>query len=697
MTSISPIQNNKTALIAEDLISRFINHVHTDPHKIAVVTTEQTLTYHQLYLEVTYCKNLLGPYAGRNAIICLERGPRLLAMLLAMQWLSITYIPVDPAIPIERLRIIIEDSQPQILLCNIQKHPQFAILSCTLVDVTPAPVFPESVPTQIIEPYIPKQTSIAYIIYTSGSTGNPKGVIISYQALHNLLSSLSKYFLNNEQELALAITTVSFDISVVELYLPIWQQKTLFLADQHQHKDPLSLAYLLNRYPITFIQTTPSYWTMLLSLEWASHPNLVALCGGEPLSQPLAQRLLEKVSELWNVYGPTEATVWCALKQILANTQITIGQPIDNMSMYVLDNKQCILPPGVKGELYIGGIGLAEGYINNSKLTYEKFITHSDPFLGRLYQVGDLASKTPNGEFIIYGRTDNQIKLHGYRIELEEIEAQIQTYPGIQESAVAVYQEQLIAYICWTQQTLFSKTNFIQYLAKYLPEYMLPKHLMMVQQLPKTVSGKIDRKALPSPVIASSSNTTNTPLTPLQASVIHIWKEVFALNHINLHDDFFELGGHSLLATRIVVKIAKQMRKKMGFADFYRAPTVEKFSEAIKKAPPVADSIVHIPDHKQTLPLQEYQFLYWLSRISEPTLRRLNVVERRRLQGPIDQMALNAALQLVLKKHEIFSYHIHRFYPLQSLQPKPSKQWQISSLSHLSNTEIESYLTQKYR
>ncbi|MBP6919051.1 MAG: AMP-binding protein [Legionellaceae bacterium] len=618
---------------------------------------------------------------------------------MATQWLDITYIPVDPSIPIERLRAIIIDSQPQLLIYDVNTHPQFEELPCTLFNVVERLSSPRSFLEDSLENYVPTPSGIAYIIYTSGSTGKPKGVAIPRHALHNLLTSMSQCLLQEEHALALAITTISFDISVIDIYLPFWQQKSVFIANQLQHKDPLSLAEILNNYPITFIQTTPSGWNMLLNLEWTSQLNLIAACSGEPLTKPLAQRILEKASVLWNMYGPTEATVWCASKQILPNTPITIGRPIHNIEMRVMDEEQQILPPYVKGELYIGGIGLAEEYINNPELTSKKFVSCQNALLNRLYQVGDLACTTEEGEFIIFGRTDNQIKLHGYRIELEEIEAQIQAFPGIQEGAVTVHHEQLIAYISWLSEEAFSKPKFIQHLAKYLREYMVPKNVTLLKQLPKTVSGKIDRKALPLPVITPSLTPNTSQLSATQLSLTQIWTEELSHDTIGINDNFFELGGHSLIMARIIVKVAQQLGKEMHLQDIYRAPTIEQFSKLVEQASLAAKKTRLVPKHAHALPLPDFTFMFWLSQVFDSPGMTRNVVGRRRVQGVLYKENLDLALQLVLKNQKVFSYHIHHYYPLQTLCTLPSiksKQWTETTLFHLSDTEIEPYLTQNY-
>lgn len=700
MPSLSPIRGPSIP-ITDSLITRFIDHAQITPTKIAIMTTEQSLTYQQLYQEVLFWKTTLFLQATAQEkkqeqiyILCLERGPLMLALLLAMQWLDITYIPVDPDIPLNRLHNIIQDSKAQRLICDVGKHSHFSQVSCTLLDVTQ--VKTTSIPSKREQSYLPKQSGTAYIIYTSGSTGKPKGVAISRLSLHNFLTSMSTFFLQEPDDLVLATTTISFDISVLELYLPIWQQKTVFIANQAQHKDPISIVDILKNYPITLLQATPSFWNTLLNLEWDSKTTLTALCGGESLTPTLAQRLSTKCL-LWNLYGPTEATVWCSLKQILPNSPITIGRPIHNTEMRVMDAEMRILPAYEQGELYIGGIGLAEGYVNSSDLNKSKFFSYDDALLGRLYRVGDLACTTENGEFIIFGRTDNQIKLHGFRIELEEIETHVQAFPNISECAARTYLEQLIVYICIKPHASFVESQLIQHLAQYVPQYMLPKRIILMDQLPKTISGKIDRNSLPSPTI-STIPIPDSQLSPQQVILSQIWAEALSLETIGLHNNFFELGGHSLSAARISAHILKKLGKKITINDLLQAPTIEQFEKLVDRAPLEQTIPLMVTKPSNPLAMHEIQLTYWLSTL-DPKIRNPNVAGRKRVRGLIDKPALDLSLQLVLQKQGVFSYHVHHFYPLLTLCKQPLKrhrQWLETSLVHLQDDEIESYLNQKY-
>ncbi|MCH9716299.1 MAG: amino acid adenylation domain-containing protein, partial [Gammaproteobacteria bacterium] len=679
----------------KDLIAIFLNHVRVNPSATAVITSDMAWTYQVLFQEVYAWKgrlHALAPY--EPVLICLYRTPRLVSILLALQWLEVPYIPIDPQMPLERIRAIVEDSQATVLLHDTAYHEAFTSLPCHVSALNDLEKLVEVSQQMLVPPE--KKTAdasaIAYIIYTSGSTGTPKGVSVSRGAVNNFLNSMSTYFLNKNNEILLATTTLLFDIAALELYLPIWQQKTIFLANQAEHKDPLCIQQILKKHPITLLQGTPSFWNMLHYAGWSSNKHLVALCGGEPLTKQTAAHILDNVSELWNMYGPTEATIWCSLKQIKPNTAITVGRPIHNMDMWILDAAMKPLPSGVKGELYISGLGLAEGYLHREDLTKASFKPYKQAQGKRIYRTGDVASMTPEGEFVILGRVDNQVKLHGYRIELEDIEAHIQSFSGVRSCGVLVYQEQLIAYICTEENADYSEEAMCHQLARELPEFMLPKRFVYLDNLPMNSSGKLNRKALPSPQQDAGDETHD--LTPMQALLITIWREALNISSMSIHDNFFELGGHSLLAARIIAKIQTAIGKVVAMQDIYRAPSIIEFIEVLTAAPDASDVAETKEEMRMShwMPLTDFQFVLWMSHLFEPDVKKLNVVGRRRVTGLLDKQALNAALQALIRKHEVLSYTIHRFIPIQKRKEIASVEWIETSLLNQSEAATEAYL-----
>lgn len=687
------------SLIADtNLISMFVKHAKNSPKQIAIQTSDSSWTYKKLYEDVIAWKNRIrsieidGP-----VIICLHRTPRLISVLLALQWLKIPYIPVELTTPVERIRAIIEDSKAKFIFHDTINHEIFTTLACSVYSLQDL----EKTDTSINEKDIDSKLTanvISYVIYTSGSTGTPKGVSISEIALSNFLTSISQFFLKEDNCMALATTTIAFDIAALELYLPIWQKKPLFLASQAEHKDPLLIQDIMKNYPITFLQGTPSFWKLLNYSGWEGKKDLVALCGGEALTPKVAQNMLTKVQSLWNMYGPTEATIWCSLKKIKVTKNITIGSPIHNMKMLILDTNMQITPIGKKGELYIGGPGLADGYINHEKLTKGKFIFYKNKNINeRLYKTGDIACMTETDEFIIFGRVDNQVKLHGYRIELEDIEAHIQASPGVRECVVGVYDEQLVAYICTIKNSCYDEKKLLNKLEQEIPKFMIPNRFIYLDNLPLNTSGKINRNALPKPDSETHQASINT--TPIQKSLINIWREILDVANMSINDNFFELGGHSLLAARIVAKIRTIHNKEIKLHDIYHYPTIEELADLVISAPDTSINVINTEKEQVSawMPLTDFQFVLWISYLFKPAVKKLNIVDRRRILGPLNLDALNLALEDVIKKHDVFSYKFNLFFPIQKRKGYKKIRWQEISLTKLDQEKTERYLNQSIK
>lgn len=696
-----PIKNKKLAhnkgeklIVSDNLISMFIKHVYDTPDEIALITSETNYSYLKLYQEVLIWKNQIKSLSITSPILlCIHRSPRMLAILLALQWLEISYIPIELKTPSQRIKDILKDSKAQALLHDTAWQEEFMSLSCKIFYLPDLIKTAQTNIATIPETPPPISNTTAYIIYTSGSTGIPKGVSISQKSLSNFLASMSTYFLKSNQEMLLATTTISFDISYLELYLPIWTGKTIFLASQSEHKDPEKIQNILNKYPITLCQGTTSFWNMLLFSGWQGKKDLHVLCGGEPLTSSVVNKLIPKIKELWNMYGPTEATIWCSLKKITSPEKITIGKPIHNMQMLILNSTKNVVPYNTKGELYIGGIGLADGYINHQRLTEKKFITYRRGLLSyRLYHSGDIASMNDNSEIILHGRVDNQIKLHGYRIELEDIESHIQANLWVKECVVGVFQEQLVAYVCIVPGGKYNEAELVKQLKQELPEFMIPKRFVYLDKLPLNNSGKLDRKALYLPNNEIHHTEKNT--TPLQEKLIQIWHEILNINNVSIHDNFFELGGHSLLAVRIAAKIQKELKKMVKAHDIYRAPTIQELAELVKSAPNITHAKKTNFKEKSSrwLQLTDFQFVIWLCKLFEPEVPKLNITERLRINSHLDINALNLALAKVLLNHDIFSYTINNFFPLQKKGNTFPIQWIQEDIQNKNTEETENYL-----
>ncbi|MBA2652461.1 MAG: amino acid adenylation domain-containing protein, partial [Tatlockia sp.] len=661
------------------LINRFIHHATTTPQKLALVTSKAKLSYRDLYEQVLFLVNYFHNVVSLDnpVIVILKREPSLLTTLLALQWLGIPYIPVDRNTPSERVSLIMHESGASTLIVD-------DLTNYSSLERLTLPVHYDK-PAQKIAP---RQGEIAYIIYTSGSTGTPKGVSVGSKALDNFLECMSEHFARQDNSLLLAITTIAFDISGLELLLPIFTGTVLYLSNDAQFKDPFAIAAILHEHPISCLQATPAMWSMLLDTGWVGEKNLVALCGGEALTPPLATRLLNQVSELWNMYGPTEATIWCALKKIKAEEPISIGKPINNLELFILDDQLNVLPPCVKGELYIAGIGLAEGYWKQPDLTAKQFFIH--PSLHRrLYRTGDIACMNYSGEYLVFGRKDNQIKLHGYRIELGEIEAQIAAIKGVRETVVIVHNEQLIAYV--VGDALLTEDLLEKHIMLHLPDYMRPKRNQFMEHLPLSNSGKIDRKALPRDLISTPARL-EPPATMLEEKLLALWLSALNQQSLSVTANFYQCGGHSLLATQIIAQLYDEYNIRLQLNEFMSYPTIRTSAAYLESA---GEKTVKIP--KSVLihyPLTEAQNRFWfLSQLSQD-IGQFNMAVCIHIPVKLKPHQLEETFFLLLNQHSLLRAHI-------SLEDGVPRQRPLSSLdlplTYYQNTakgfDIHTYFT----
>ena len=442
---------------------------------------------------------------------------------------------------------------------------------------------------------LPKTSSpqnLAYVLYTSGSTGRPKGVQIEHRNLMNFLSSMRKEPGLCANDCLLAVTTLSFDIAGLELYLPLITGAQIILASPEEAADGQRLLKLLNASQATVMQATPATWGMLNEVGWTGTAGLKALCGGEALPSSLAEALLPRCAELWNMYGPTETTIWSTLYRVnsVSSSTVPVGRPIANTQTYILDQNLQPVPIGVTGELYVGGDGLARGYLNRPELTAEKFVIN--PFIAepnsRLYRTGDLARYLPDGNIQYLGRADFQVKVRGFRIELGEIEAVLAQHPSVQQSCVIVREDipgdkRLVGYIVAKRTQDFSSSELKKHLKQQLPEYMIPSAFINLPALPLTPNGKVDRTSLPAPEYLSRQNVTAiTPRDEIERTLVKIWKRILKTNSIGIRDDFFELGGHSLLAVRLMAEINNSFKKQIPLAALFQGATIEYLARVVR-------------------------------------------------------------------------------------------------------------------
>ncbi|MEY3195365.1 MAG: hypothetical protein RIQ78_1462, partial [Bacteroidota bacterium] len=405
-----------------------------------------------------------------------------------------------------------------------------------------------------------------------------KGVMVEQESLLNLLSGMQKGPGIEVEDVFLASTTYTFDISVLELFLPLVTGAKLVVAGEHHN--PMLLQQLLEQEQTSIMQATPALWQLLLQSGWKGMSSLKVLCGGESLSPALALALSRSCGELWNMYGPTETTIWSAMKKIeVDESLITIGHGIQNTELYVLDNCLECQPVGITGDLYISGAGLTRGYLNNPALTAEKFIPHPFKLGERLYKTGDLARWLPDGNLEFLGRIDHQLKIHGYRIEAGEIEQALLHNPAIQSCVVTghVFEQgkELVAYLVPKDNEILPDTAELRrFLATTLPDYMIPAYFVMLEVLPLTSSGKVDRKALPAPDTAALASGTQyvAPRNAVEETLAEIWGEVLGRQEIGIQDNFFHLGGHSLRAIQLATKVEKRFHLEWPLQGVFQHP-----------------------------------------------------------------------------------------------------------------------------
>jgi len=545
----------------------FEAHARHIPHAIAVQAGELQLTYRELNEranQLAFHLRERGVQPDARVALCVERGLELVVGLLAILKAGGAYVPLDPGYPRERLAYMLHDSQPVALLVHAATRDVPGDVSIPVIDFdhcawSQAPVGNPLVPGLSV-------ANLAYVMYTSGSTGTPKGVMIEHRGLGNLMHWGSQLCPNAEGGALLQRAPFSFDGSVWELFWPLSNGMRLVLARPDGHREPAYLAQVIREQKITVIKFVPAMLQQFLELEESALCTSLTdvLCGGGELTEALArgvQARLPKV-RLHNVYGPTEATVDSSAWTLepgapVPALQLPIGRAINNTRLYVLDEHDAPAPMGVSGQLHIGGVGVARGYLGLQQMTAERFI--DSPFVAgdRLYRTGDRVRYLPDGNLEFLGRNDFQVKLRGVRLELGEIESRLLVHPALREVAVLIRDERLVAYFTVRAEAP-SPDALRAHVLEQLPEYMVPAAFVQLDELPLNPAGKLDRKALPEPGVgAVVSRAYAAPVGAVESLMAGIWAEVLKLERVGRHDHFFELGGHSLLAVNLVARMRK--------------------------------------------------------------------------------------------------------------------------------------------
>ncbi|HRC55864.1 MAG TPA: amino acid adenylation domain-containing protein, partial [Kofleriaceae bacterium] len=629
----------------------------------ALVFGETTWSYRELDRRAEQVARALCARGARPGdIIGVAQRPslELVASLLGVQKIGAAYLPLDPGYPVERLAYMVSDAAPRCVLTTSQLAEQLAsALGRSQVVCVERDLAAHAEPSSGADrpsgwrPVGPLDA--AYVIYTSGSTGKPKGVVVGHGALANFLAFMAQRYRLRGGDVALSTTPISFDIAGLELYLPLVSGACLHLVPREVAVDGRALGDYVARARPSLMQGTPALWQLLREAGWRPDPALRVLCGGEAWPPDLADFLCSNGSSVWNVYGPTETTIWSTLSEVRAGEALTIGSPMWNTEAYVLDAALAPVQAGEDGELYLGGAGLARGYHGKSALTAERFVACPfGPPGARMYRTGDLVRRLADGRLMFLGRLDDQVKLRGFRIELGEIEAALLRQPGVARAKVIVREDEpgakhLAGYVVAADGATLEPAALRRALAASLPEYMVPAGICVLPALPLTPSGKVDRKALPP--LHFGGGPRRAPATPGEAALVGLFAEVLRLPEVGADDSFFDLGGNSLLATRLISRLRATLAVELPIRAVFETPTPAGLAHALAGAGAARSPLRQMP-RGPTLPLSFAQQRLWFLHQLEGPSATYNLPIAIRLTGRLELDALRAGVELVVARHE---------------------------------------------
>jgi amino acid adenylation domain-containing protein len=634
------------------------------PKSVAAVFGNESFTYEELNWranQLAHHLKFLGIGPESLVAVSMERSLEMLVALLGTLKAGAAYVPLDPSFPAERLRFMLEDSKASLLLTRSSEKEKLGELINRIRSLcldTDWRLISEEDDENLRVEMTPE--NLAYVIYTSGSTGWPKGVQIPHRAVANFLHSMRREPGLSAADTLVSVTSISFDIAALEIFLPLTVGARLVLAGSDDIFDAARMKTLIRSSRATVMQATPSFWQFLVESDWFGDRRMKVLCGGEALSRELADKLLERAGEVWNLYGPTETTIWSTLTKIAPGTgPVSIGRPIANTQIYLLDSHLQPVPVGIPGELHIGGEGVARGYLNRPKLTEEKFIpdpfaplqsqsTAKDPAhdgmtfplshrMGegrgegspRLYKTGDIARYRPDGTIECLGRNDFQVKLRGHRIDLGEIESALRQFPNVRDAVVVLREDDrrqkcLVAYLLRSAHPTPDAGILQGFLRKKLPDYMMPAAFVVLDKFPLTPNGKINRQAMPAPSsgCARPEQAFTPPRTPTEETLAKIWRDLLQQPEIGIDDNFFEIGGHSLLAMQLMARVRKEFSAELSLRNIFEAPTIAELAAILERRQPQSAAAPLLPRPRLS-PEQAQDLLNKLDELSDSEVESL--------------------------------------------------------------------------
>src|SRR5579864_5959234 len=662
--------NRTEVKYAEKLVhEEFEEQAERTPDAVAVVYGEQRLTYRELNGRANrLARQLVRRGAGPEVRIgiCVQRSPQMLVGLLAILKSGSAYVPLDPSYPAERLDFMVQDSQVQVVLTErrVRKQIEFSVAGAVILVDEKFDEVDEG--REAVARVRPERENLAYLIYTSGSSGRPKAVGIRHGSVAALLHWANQEFSKEETAVVLAATSICFDLSVFEIFVPLGRGGRVVLAD-----NVLELGQWSESEQVTLINTVPSVMGELLRAKGVPATVRVVNLAGEALTRALVKQVYEEknIRRLFNLYGPSEDTTYSTYACLERGNEVDtvpIGRPIANTQVYVLDEEENPVPMGVAGELYLGGAGLGRGYLGRPELTAEKFVPHRFSGVGgeRLYRTGDRARWNRGGELEFLGRMDNQVKLRGYRIELGEIEMALQGHPEVEQAVVVMREDQpgmkrLVGYVTGRRESGrgVEISGLRQYLQERVPEYMVPAVVVELEKLPLNANGKIDRRRLPEPEWPGGEQEAVRPRDVTEELLCGIWEEVLRIERVGVGDNFFQKGGHSLLAMQLISRIRKALGVELPVQEIFEAPTVGGMAERIRSkrsqgVGQVVPAIVRV-DRERPLPLSYAQQRLWFIDQLEPGSAAYNIPLGLRMVGELKREALRQSLEEIVRRHEV--------------------------------------------